>query len=83
MSDDKVQMLLGEVVANQRNMVKEQQRMNAVFEKHFDEDKTQFNALGKRLRLVEQKVNYAAGAVAVVSGIFVIFWQTIVTSFRA
>jgi len=74
MSDD-IERLLGEVVANQRNMVAEQKRVNALLEKHFEDDKTQFGGLNKRLRHIEQKINYAAGAVAILSAVAIMFWE--------
>jgi hypothetical protein len=83
MADDDISRLLGEIVANQRNMFKEQQRMNTVLEKHFDDDKVQFGAITGRMRNIEQKVNYAAGAMAV--GVFILtaFWGSIMGLFRS
>ena len=82
MTDD-INRLLGEVVANQRNMFKEQKRVNDLLEKHFDDDIKNFGKLNTRIRGVEQKINYAAGGVAVVSGAMVIFWKAIVGTFAA
>lgn len=83
MADDlEIHRLLGEIVANQRSFFTEQKRMNTVLEKHFDDDKIQFNGISKRIRAVEQRVNYAAGGVAVVLGVVTLFWQTILTGLR-
>jgi hypothetical protein len=47
-------------------MFKEQQRINEILVAHFEDDKRQFEKLNQRVRAVEQRINYAAGAVAVI-----------------
>jgi hypothetical protein len=84
MSDDEHELhrLLGEIVANQKTMFKEQQRINDILVAHFEDDKRQFERLNLRVRAVEQRINYAAGAVAVIGLAVTVFWEGIVSHWK-
>lgn len=53
---------LGKILANQESM-------NARFAEHFDDDKKQFAAIRNRINGVESKINYGAGALAVLGAV--------------
>jgi len=80
--DHEIHRLLGEIVGNQRSMFKEQQRVNKLLEKHFEDDRRNFEKVNTRIRGVEQKVNYAAGAVAFGITVITIFWQSFLGLFK-
>jgi len=82
MPDADIQRVLGELVAGQRAALVEQKRVNDLLEKHFEDDKREFGKVNTRIRGVEQRVNYAAGGVAVVVMLATIFWDTVITSLR-
>jgi len=80
--DHELHRLLGEIVANQKAMFKEQKRVNDMLESHFADDKQQFERLNQRVRAVEQRINYAAGAVAVIGLAVTVFWDGIISHWK-
>ena len=64
----------------QKHVIEEQNKINTRLQLHFEEDKDSFAELNKRLGRVEQRMNYAAGAIALAATAITIFWQAILTA---
>jgi hypothetical protein len=73
--DEEIYHMLGKVLANQESM-------NDRLEEHFSDDKIQFGHIRKRIASVENKMNYAAGAVAVVGTVIAVGWNIIAAKIK-
>ena len=73
--DEEIYHMLGKILANQENF-------SAVLEEHFHDDKIQFGQIRKRMTSMESKINYAAGAVAVIGTIIAVGWNLVAAKIK-
>ena len=67
---------------NQKHILNEQDRINARLEHHFSEDKRNLGEVHKRLGKVEQRINYAAGGIALAAACLTFFWKALIHHFK-
>jgi len=73
--DEEIYHMLGKILANQENF-------STILEEHFKDDKVQFHQIRKRIISVESKMNYAAGAVAVIGTVIAVGWNLVAAKMK-
>ena len=75
MDMDEIQVTLGKILATQELILDG-------FKFHLEDDRKNFSEVRERISHLEKKVNYAAGAIAVVASLITVFWNIILEKLR-